>query len=142
MRPTSHIVPGHKQEYRSTAMKRDMDLVRKLLLALEERQASESSLRTLPGVDDATVWYHLRIMKEAGLIEAAVSTSKQAGYVPRVTAYWLTWDGHEFLDATREESMWNRVKQAGKDAGAFSFRTLRDTAIALATAAVKKKLKL
>jgi hypothetical protein len=100
-------------------MKRDPDIVRELLLALEARQANGGSVRSLQGHSDADVWYHLKLMKEAGLIEAQISTTKATGYVPRVTAYWLTWGGHEFLDATRSKKAWAATRVNARAARQF-----------------------
>ena len=38
----------------------------------------------------------------------------------------LTWEGHEFLDAARDQGLWDRVKAAGSDhAVGMSFELMK-----------------
>ncbi len=49
-------------------------------------------------------------MAEAGLIKATFLESDQAG-VEAVIVHRLTWDGHEFLDAARNDTIWQEAKE-------------------------------
>jgi hypothetical protein len=101
-------------------MKRDMDLVRQILLALEsEPDGSTGSELTIDGYSDAQVGYHVLIMMEAGLLVGAETTSFGSG--PEAIASRLTWEGHEFLDAAREPSRWEQAKKLLGKAGGASF---------------------
>lgn len=114
-------------------MKRDMDLVRKILFAIEEYSLQDPIRNfTIEGYDDATVHYHLGLMNEAGLIHVIdLSDLATAMYFPTQ----LTWSGHEFLEAVRAESRWSDVKQEMGKAGGFVF----DVAKALATSWMMKQ---
>jgi hypothetical protein len=89
-------------------MKRDMDLIRKILLAVEliESPRGAGPLR-FDDYDDVDVSYHVMLLHEAGLIRAR-DDSGHGDFV------WdpirLTWAGHEFLDAARSETLWNKAK--------------------------------
>ena len=89
-------------------MKRDMDLARWIL---EEIEASPfdgggAELDFTHVADDA-IQYHLLLLTEAGLIETIdVSSMDGVRFIPMR----LTWTGHEFLEAARNETLWQRAK--------------------------------
>jgi hypothetical protein len=59
-------------------------------------------------VPDNTVAYHVMLMAEGGLVDAVNATSDgELDWRPRR----LTWPGHEFLDAVRNDTVWHRTKQ-------------------------------
>lgn len=89
-------------------MKRDMDLVRKILLAIEESEDPffSSSLQ-IDGYTDKEIGYHVRIMVDGGLVDAKDSSTFQG---EDFLIHGLTWQGHEFLDAARNDTVWNEVK--------------------------------
>lgn len=91
-------------------MKRDMDLCRKILFAIEE-QYVDTALYGLEveGYSMQQVAYHCKILHDAGLI------SNYKGYFASNRLYdfavgSLTWDGHEFLDKIRQDTIWNKTK--------------------------------
>jgi len=87
-------------------MKRDMDLVRKILLAME---ADQPVIMTL-GYDPDVVGHHVWLMEQGDLITvSATSTHDDVGPVALPCA--ITWKGHEFLDAVRDDTVWQLVKQ-------------------------------
>lgn len=99
-------------------MKRDMDLIRWLLLQLEARDSFEPvrCVELLPDVDSNTqytpqeVEYNTRLLIEAGLISGEVKLgTRKEKY--RVYIERLTWKGHEFIDAARDETRWNQTKR-------------------------------
>ncbi len=105
-------------------MKRDMDLVRKILLDVEESDEWRHSAVTIERLDDEMVSYHVKLLHQAGLIEAVDKTSLG-------TLCWhpttLTWDGHEFLDAARDESRWGTAKNTLlSKVGVLSFNKSKD----------------
>jgi hypothetical protein len=90
-------------------MKRDLDLVRRILLHLEEggEGASPSGWSSFvdEGFELAQIHYHVRLLHDAGLIEADEIVPGQ---------WWperMTWAGHEFLDAARNDELWLEVKR-------------------------------
>jgi hypothetical protein len=112
-----------------------MDLVRQILLQVEA--ADEETLRQKPldmdGFDRASVARHVEIMQEAGLVEAHVM---RADGVPPYAAcvFRLTWEGHDFLEATRNDTIWVKTKNfVMEKGGGASFEIIK--AIALKYAA-------
>ena len=96
-------------------MKRDMDLVRTILFVMEDGPALAPDDLDIEGYDGETVSYHLAIMGEAGLlIVLDTSTLSEFSVLP----LRMTWAGHEFLEAVRDDNRWNQVKgQMGKVGG-------------------------
>jgi len=85
-----------------------MDLVRQLLLALEEREIRSSGTPQIEGKSDDEIGAHLALLAEAGLIHGVTVTASGGG--PRVIPLRLTWDGYEFLDLMRNSSTWCKAK--------------------------------
>ncbi len=121
-------------------MKRDLDLVRKILMACE---ADEHGYAPHPllveGYDGDKVGFHVHLMIEAGLINGhdvthmgSLSSTGMAGS--------LTWEGYEFLEASRDEERWQKTKAAAKSVGGLTLGVLKSTLGELAAAAVKKAM--
>lgn len=97
-------------------MKRDWDVVRKILLAVEAQETSSGRVEptSIQGYDEENVVYHMKIMDEAGLIETWSSATHSGPYRAALS---MTWEGHEFLDQIRQDTMWNRVKGGAREKG-------------------------
>ena len=86
-------------------MKRDMELVRLLLLEAESGE-------TPPVISDYSEeqqMYHLLIMEEAGLVVARFMRGNSNEVIGSTTER-LTWAGHDFLDATRDSKIWKMAR--------------------------------
>lgn len=101
-------------------MKRDMDLVRAILFAVEENPSGFAPRQIkLDGYTEEQIAYHGYIMAEAGLV-CAEDITTQDSVSPEAIITSLTWGGHEFLDAAREPSRWTQAKELIKQAGGAS----------------------
>lgn len=112
-----------------------MDLVREILLELEEKPFNVGWVDLeIPNYTDEIVSYHVMLLAQADLIEAQdVSDVTARNWKPK----WLTWQGHEFLEAARDETRWNQAKALMKEkTGGVVFEVLRDTLISLAKKAI------
>lgn len=122
-------------------MKRDMDLVRTILFALAD---SDEPLWSTDLVTDEysrdIIGYHFLILDEAGLIVANVKATDDDPYYIAVASR-LTWEGNDFLDAVRDESIWKRVRSTiGKITGGASIEVFKTVASSLALDAIKASL--
>ena len=118
-------------------MKRDFDLVRKLLLFFEDKPNDEAvQVPPIEGYPELEIKYHLVLLHEAGLLRCETVTSQSTpDRVIYVIPFGLTWQGHEFLDASRDETLWKKVTTEIKEQGlAVTFAVLQ----ALLVAAAKK----
>jgi len=87
-------------------MKRDMDLIRFLLL---QRESGEAAGGTDAYPEDVKA-YHAALLLDAGFIDG-VSEYAPNGSVGCVFVHRLTWAGHDFLDAARSDTVWNKAKE-------------------------------
>jgi DNA-binding transcriptional ArsR family regulator len=100
-------------------MKRDMDLVRRLLVLLEAKPGDTvDEITKVDGYDPTSVKYHLILLFEAGLITGEPTRYGSSGRILNVIPSRLTWEGHEILAAARDESIWNKVKSKLASSGA------------------------
>ena len=98
-------------------MKRDPELVRAILLAMEAAPHGYAPEPfTIPGYDQETIGHHVWLMHQGGLVTAAVITAQQDPS-PTALPEAITWKGHEFLDAVRNDTVWRKVKAELKDKG-------------------------
>jgi hypothetical protein len=89
-------------------MKRDMDLIRTILLEVEAAAPQPGWIDLeIVGYDPAVISEHVQLLADEGLIEAK-DLSAHDGFEFRPTR--LTWKGHAFLDAARDETVWERTK--------------------------------
>ncbi len=119
-------------------MKRDMDFVRQILLAVERSEHDPRGWMRegVEGIDATTLSYHVQLLAEAGFLVAQDLQHLGAeGYVFRPKR--LTWAGHEFLDDVRDPEVWRRTKEGAQSVGSFSL----DVLAALAKGFIKKRIK-
>ena len=93
-------------------MKRDMNLIRKIMLQVEARPSvNDWDLVEIDGRAQEEISYHVWLLSEAGMVEALDHCGLGPNgfcYVPK----YLTIQGHDFLDSIRDDSVWKKVKQA------------------------------
>ena len=119
-------------------MRRDMDLLRLLLLKLEVLHEDAHSIcyyqyeeLMVEGFTQDQVAYHLDLATEAGLVDQGSSGAMNGFMFKR-----LTWEGHDFVDAVRDNDIWKKTRQGANAAGGFSVDLLKD----LAKGFIKKKI--
>ena len=100
-------------------MKRDMDLARLILFKIEEKPYTGDWVEiSVDGYSPEETTYHIMLLAEAGLIDADnVSHGRTNKWMPKQ----LTWQGHEFLDAARDNNRWNKAKNTMEKFGGFVF---------------------
>lgn len=108
-------------------MKRDIELIRKLLFYFEEKP--DDHMEECPRIDDFSeleIKYHLLLMDEAGLLRCEREVTQSSNRVIKVYPFSLTWKGHEFLEAARNLTIWSRAKSVCLDkSGSLSFEVLK-----------------
>jgi hypothetical protein len=122
-------------------LKRDPDLIRKILLTLESNQKPEEVMTAkrlkLDDWGEDEINYNLLLLLEAGYIKGNDSSSDNQTIV-FVTR--LTWEGHEFLDAARDDKRWEKAKSAVSKVGGWSFEVVKPILVELAKDAIKSSL--
>ena len=132
-------------------MKRNMDLVRAILIVLEKNPSEYTDYRLARhivsrphlfslNIDPDDLEFHIqfdahtKMMREAGLIES--SYVNQTFPDDEESDLCLTWEGHEFLANIRELSVWEKVKRQCGDA---SFTVIKQIAVEIARQFIQDK---
>lgn len=120
-------------------MKRDLELVRKLLLFFDDKPGpAHVEIPPITGYDDSTIKYHLVLLYEAGFLQCEPVKSTTSDRVIYVLPFELTWDGHEFLDKIRNQHIWDEITAAIRERGFVSASV--DFVKRLADTAIRKRL--
>jgi hypothetical protein len=125
-------------------LKRDMDLVRKMLLEAEKSDERYFDIGTWDWTDhdmrerelvtklgDVEV-FHLDLLEQGGLIKKSICEHSD------VQMWEITWQGYEFLDAVRSNSIWNKLKKEAEKRGIgitvqFAIRSVKEAAAAVSS---------
>lgn len=108
-------------------MKRDTELVRKILFAVEASEDVISDPSEV-GLDcsQAEFFYHVKIMAQAEFLDAYDMSR------PTHDAYYatgLTWKGQELLAEIRSDTVWQKTKDiAGEKMGSISLAVIQEMA--------------
>ena len=123
-------------------MKRDPDLVRDILVQIEDgweyfSTTSDETAAILGTENEESlseeeaerIDYHMHLLVGAGFIET--QGTGDGWIVNRIT-----WAGHDFLDSVRDDEVWSQTKAGVKHAGGFTI----DLAKELAKGLIRKKI--
>lgn len=98
-------------------MKRDMELIRKVLLHIEENYVDVVLYNIeIDGYEFKTIAYHCKLCYEAGLI-SDYGNNYASGEIINFGVSSLTWNGHEFLEKIKDETIWNKTKKVMQEKG-------------------------
>ncbi len=116
-------------------MKRDLELIRKILLAVEDDQP-----QSIPDESSERIGYHVQLLLDARYVEGKVIWS-QVGedYIPH--AYFvqrITMAGHDYLDSVRDPKVWNKTKSVLENVGgSAALEVVKDVAVKVMTELIK-----
>ena len=95
-------------------MKRDMDLIRRLMLDIEKEPPGMHTPGTTlwrEGDDPAVVAEHLALLIDHQYLKGHVARSLSGLELGHVVVLSIPWRGHEFLDAVRNDTVWKKTKE-------------------------------
>ncbi len=111
-------------------MQRNMDLVRSILLTIEQKAPAggyldvqiEELIEVPDGIDPKILDEHLYIMERAGFFgkSARTDTSNSIGV--------LSMDGYDFLDSIRDPEVWAQTKEVSSKAGGWTLELIGEIA--------------
>lgn len=123
-------------------MKRDMELIRKILFAIEENYVDtwlSNSEILIEGYNMETIAYHCAILHDAGFV-----SDYKGHYAEGLVAFGvgrLTWDGHELLDKIKNETVWKKTKDTITKKGIpFVLDAVKEIATAITSAMIKSAI--
>ena len=113
-------------------MKRDFDLLRNILLTVEEcEEVPPKTLRIESFLDlcdnPAVVSMHLQLLKDAGFLECRAISRND--YIKGFEIERITFAGYEYLDSIRNAKIWRDVKEKIAVVGGATFDIIKAVAI-------------
>lgn len=120
-------------------MKRDFDLIREILLDIEKNVPAvpQDLGYHFEHEDRDAVAFALYLMAQKGLIHDAYDIGDHGTHESDSYGHpKLTWEGCDFLDAVRDDEIWQKTKLGVTKAGSFTFDVLK----ALAKGLIKTKI--
>ena len=91
-------------------MKRDMEIIRQILLNAEDDKYPYGGGVHLDGVVDEICAHHVALIFDAGLAEGRLIKTDAHGIVC-ASIERLTSAGHDFCDGIRQDTIWNTAKE-------------------------------
>jgi hypothetical protein len=121
-------------------MKRDMDLVREILLAVE---GSDDIVNIEQFVNEERsldfVGYHVKMMEDAGLVYASVQDADDGVYCGMITN--LTWEGQDYLASIKDDGVWTKTRKVIKETvGSTTLSLTKSIALKIAEQAIRDEL--
>ena len=108
-------------------MTRDMELVRKIMLAVAATERPlDSVMVRIANYSPDQIGEHIRLLHEARLLDGSPTLG------PDRRLRWhelrLTWWGHDFIECARNETIWRMTNEVlGPECAAASLETWRKT---------------
>lgn len=101
-------------------MKRDWEVIRHILITLEERDPRSGGLqlKDFPEEDKHTYSYHAQLLIAQQLVHGHLSQMIHNHSI--ATNFYLerlTWEGHDLLDTIRSRPVWERIKTISMEKG-------------------------
>lgn len=112
-------------------MKLNMDIVRSLLLQIEEDTTLDHTILFEKSEINSDTFYALLKLKEAGYINS-IDTNAWGGIV-QVEVKSLTYEGHKFLDTIRDPKIYRQAKEKVKSLSSVSLEIFSKVAVQLLT---------
>lgn len=108
-------------------MKRDMDIIREILLQLEKHNYIDQ----IEVHSAKEIAYHVSLLEGAGLVTQDTYCNLFLND-SMLDGIRITWAGHEFLDSSRNASVWEKAKNITiEKTGALSFEVLKAVLVQL-----------
>ena len=93
-----------------------MDLVRKILFEVEKADTFGTQINLkIENYSEKQIDYHILLLSDADLIKTDPPRDTERKRRP----VRLTWEGHEFAEAARDDTRWNQAKEMMKGTGGF-----------------------
>ena len=111
-------------------MKRDMDLIRLILLEIEKAEENEVENMNIDGYSKEDIVFNAKLLKQNNMIENFEEDVLGNYYIGS-----LTWGGSDYLDSIRDNSKWKRIKSVIKEkALPFTFDIVKSVATTIIAA--------
>lgn len=122
-------------------MRRDLDLVRDILIQVGEADGPVDYEDLGGGRPLALVAYHCNLMAQHGLIDLGLVRRDSGGDYMVLQVNGLTWDGEDYLAAIADPGVWKKAKaEVAKVAKSVTFAALKTAAVLIVEQQIKLNL--
>lgn len=97
-------------------MKRDLELIRKMLFAVEDAPTGFAPELEIEGYTASQIGYHAYLLISGGFAKGPELTHMGSDG-PEARIMSLTWEGHDFAEAARDPDRWQQAVKIVKDKG-------------------------
>ena len=125
-------------------MRRDMSLIRDLMLRIESGEKTVQTLTQLHADNLGLVGEYSLTEEEASKLEYHLDLIQEVGFVafrrvknPAYQVERITWTGYEFLESVRDPEIWAKTQKGLEEVGGFGIELIAE----LAKGFARKKIK-
>ena len=124
-------------------MKRDMELVRKILFSIEEQYKGDLIYcLTIDGYERVMVAEHCRMLFESGFLDEYKPIGADGAPVIAFFVGNMTWAGYDLLEKIRDDKIWNKTKDVITQKGLpMLVEVIKDVASSVISATVENAIK-
>ncbi len=125
-------------------MKRDLDLVRCILITAEAAKGPVGNTELLNCCEDIhKLAFHIELMTGRGLIVGSVAYDGLNETPLGLEVISITWEGYDYLDSIRSPKVWEKAKEViAKTVGDTSLSVVKETCTMIATSMIRNSLDL
>ncbi len=123
-------------------MKRDLDLIRYILITAEsaDHLITDTDLVNSK-YDILTVAFHVELLADKGLIVASVDYDGFRTCPLSIELNRITWEGYDYLDTIRSDKVWKKAKETiSKSVGDTSLSVVKETCQLVAQSLIRQQL--
>lgn len=123
-------------------MKRDLDLIRYILLTTEQSDKGVTdSVLVNQCYDIRTIAFHTELLIDRGLVSGSVEYDGFHTTPLGVEITRITWEGYDYLDSIRSDKVWRKAKEViSKSVGDTSLLVVKDTCQLVAKTLIKQNI--
>ena len=85
------------------------------------------------------VIYNVRLLVEHNLLKAVIAKGKNGIWI-HCEIQDITWEGHEFLNTIRSDTVWEKTKERAQKIGMYTFKTFLSIANTVASELIENSL--
>jgi Hypothetical protein (DUF2513) len=113
-------------------MKRDLDLIRYILLDVENWNHPQPMFlegMSYEGKNKQEIGYQIDLLNDAGYLDARIIKGGQGVTYETAAILRMTMPGHEYLDSVRDPKVWNKTKSVLENVGgSAALEVIKDVA--------------
>lgn len=127
----NHIASAVDDCLGAKRVRRDMDVVREILLHVEAREDLRAQEIVIEGRDPLVVGRHIEMLHQEGLLDGAPFRSSSQPNYARILARDLSWEGHDLLAAMKNDTVWGQIKKtfSPSDLASMPLKVIKDVGV-------------